>query len=307
VGLEAIIERTLAQVPEIGPAHRVLARIRAAQDDAAGAARHFLAAADKESSAEPLVSCANLWLGEYEKRKESGYAARAAKRANEAIERDPGSDTAWYALGWAQQYLANHEKSVEAFDQVSPSSELYGSALNNAASIYFEQLGNEHASFQRLTRAIQLTPDDLGVLSNYAEVLFSAGRNEQARIAAVRSREHGKARLSENSYVRAAMSFVAFGAELFLANYDGALAELDQIERNVNEAAVQAAREKNPRKWQYEGTRRSLERRLRTTPAKERSAILKVLAYVERNGQTGSLGEMRTRLQSAKTASAPAK
>ena len=67
---------------------------------------------------------------------------------------------AWFSLGQAQSRLNNDEGAVEAFDQVSPSSQL---------------------------RAVQLAPNDVSVLSNYAEFLLASGRDQQAMLTALQA------------------------------------------------------------------------------------------------------------------------
>ena len=144
---------------------------------------------------------------------------------------------------------------------------------------------------------MQLKPDDMNVLSNYAESLLAAGHNDQAKLAAARARGPADAEVQGEAYVRAAMSFVMFSAELLSGNLDKALGELDEIDRHVKSAAAEtkAAMEKgqSPQKWEYKGIRRSLERRLGTDSTEQRSALFTVITFIETNGKEGALDDMR--------------
>lgn len=180
------VERALKLFPDIGPGHRLVAELYAKQNDFASAEKHYLEAASKESSAAPIASLAALSFLEYNGRKEVVYARKAAEYARKALDRDPGSDEAWVILGYAEYILKNEKKAVDAFDQVSPSSEFFADALNNASSIYFDDLGDDQTAYQRLRRAVELAPNDLMVLSSYAERLLASGRDGQAKVAATR-------------------------------------------------------------------------------------------------------------------------
>lgn len=289
------IEGALERFPDIRPGHRVAAELYVRLNDYANAEKHYLMQADaKESSAEPFAELARLSLSEHEQ--------SAVMYARNALDRDPGSDMAWYILGFAEYALKNEKKAVEAFDQVSPSFTFFADALNFAAVIYFEDLKNDQAAYQRLTRAVQLAPNDLSVLSNYAEFLLASGRDGQAKLAAVQAREHTDALLPGNLYYRVAMSFVVFTAELLSENFDNALAELDEIHCHVKAAAEEAeeavAKDEVPQAWEYKGIRRSLERRSGAGPSEQRDALLLVLTFVESNGQKGTLDDMRQWLRS---------
>jgi tetratricopeptide (TPR) repeat protein len=263
--------------------------------------------AAKESSARQVAmtaqtvamaeSNAGLSLVLYDKQKDRTYAKNAADFAKKALELNPRSDNAWFLLGVAELALKKHKEAVLAFDQVSPGSKLFADALNNAAAIDFDYLGDDQASYSRLTRAVQLKPDDMNVLSNYAESLLAAGHNDQAKLAAARARGPADAEVQGEAYVRAAMSFVMFSAELLSGNLDKALGELDEIDRHVKSAAAEtkAAMEKgqSPQKWEYKGIRRSLERRLGTDSTEQRSALFTVITFIETNGKEGALDDMR--------------
>ena len=211
--------------------------------------------AAKESSARQVAmtgttvamaeSNAGLSLVLYDKQKDRTYVQNAADFAKKALELDPHSDNAWFFLGVAEHELKNQRDAVKAFDRVSADSELFLDALNNAASIYFEYLGDDQAAHSRLTRAVQLAPDNLAVISNYAEFLLAAGRDDEAKVAAP-GRVGTMRRLEGKACIRAALSFVLFSAELFSGNLDKALGELDEIDRHVKSAAAEtkAAMEK---------------------------------------------------------------
>jgi Tfp pilus assembly protein PilF len=293
-----VVEAALKQFPEIRPGHRVAAELFRTLNDYASAEKHYRdEAAAKESSADPLASLALLSMQEYEKRKDVSNARRAVEFASEALNRDPGSDIAWFVLGYAEHALKNKKKAVEALDQVSPYSELSVDALNIAGSIYFDDLKDDHAAYQRYARAAQLAPNNIRVQSNYAEFLLASAHDGQAGIAAARSRDHAEAK----AYIKAAMSFVVFTVELLSGDYRKALDELDEIDSHVKVAAAEAkaAEEKGEEheKWGYNGIRRSLERR-QTDSNEQSSALLSVLKFADTNGKNGTLDDMRRWLRS---------
>ena len=301
--LAKAIEGALAQFPEIRPGHRVVAKLYRRLNDYVNAEKHYLKeAAAKESSAEPYALLAWLSVIENFNRKDDSYAKKAITYARKALDRDPGSDIAWYALGIAEHAVKHYNKAVEAFDQISPSATNFAESLSTSASIYFEYLGNDQAAYQRLTRAVQLAPNNLNVLSNYSEFLLASGRDQQAKLAAARAREHTNSQSPGQAYSRAALSFVVFAAELLTEDRENALAELDEIDRHVKvavqetEAAV--ARGEDPPEWLYKGIRRSLEKRSAAYPSEQRKALFLTLTFVETNGQKGSLDEMRQLLMS---------
>jgi WD40 repeat protein len=291
-------ELLLNRFPAFGPGYEVLARIHIAQGDYTTAEKYYLAAAAKGSSAEPLASLAELSFSQYNEQQDINHARSAVMYAKRAIEQDPGSDQAWFYLGHAEHVLKNHNKAVYAFDHVAPYSDFSASALNAAAAIYFEYLGDDQAAYQRLARAAQLAPDDLNVLSNYAEFLLASGRNGQAKLAGGRARAHKEAKRQGEAHVRAAMSFVIFAAELLSGNHDKALAELDEIDKDVNAASAEAeemgATGKKPQTWEYKGIRRSL----KLASHEQRNVLLMVLKFVETNGKNGTLDDMRRWLRS---------
>jgi WD40 repeat protein/tetratricopeptide (TPR) repeat protein len=283
-----LVELALKGYPELGPGHRLLGLLYERQNDPDGAEKHYLEAASKESSAEPLIMLARLTV--------KRAPGKAADYATTALTRDGASDIAWFWLGVAENELKDWRKAAVAFDQVSASSTLSVDALNIAASIYFEYLEDNHTAYQRLTRAVQLAPNDLVVLANYAEILLASGRYDQAKLAAARARDHGEAQSQGRAYMRAAMSFVLFGAELRSGERAAARAQLDQIERHVKAAAAETGEDA----WIFRGIRRSLDQMTRepNSTEEEGKALLKVLEFVESNGKAGTLSDMKRLLPS---------
>ena len=287
------VEEALKHHPELGPARRVLAELYVSKEDVAGAEQYYLDAAEMESSAEPLVRLAETMI-EHDPEK-------AVEYAHKALERDRGSDDAWYVLGTAEIARKNWQAAALAFDQVSPSSSLFREAINNSAGLQFELLGDDQAAYQRLIRAVELAPDNLYILANYAEFLLAFGRSDQAKVAAARVREHPDAQMLGHADVRAAMSFVLFGAEFLAGDRKQALVELGKLEHQVKTAAEEA----QGSGWSYQGIRRALEQSM-TVPAEQwrlpeqQNAFLKVLDFVESNGQSGTLDDMRQLLSSTR-------
>jgi Tfp pilus assembly protein PilF len=275
--------------PEIGPAHRLLAEFYKNQRDIVSAEKHYLEAAKIESSAEPLILLA-IAMVEHDPKKATQYA-------NLALERDRDSDRAWLTLGLAENALKNWKNAAYAFDQVSPSSSFFTMAANASASVYFEYLGDDQAAYQRVTRAAMHAPNDLSILANYAEFLLSSGRNDQAKVAAARALENPDAKKPGNAYIRAAMSFVLFEAELLSGDRQGAIIMLNEIEDHVKAAAAETEAKVSDGEWAYKGIRRSLEQRGKTESPEQRSA-LRVLDFVESNGKSGSIGDMKQLLSS---------
>jgi len=283
----------LARFPAYGPGHHAIAWAYERQGQYGEAKKHYELAATKESCADPLNSLAYMATKQYDQKRDARYAREAAANARRALKYDPASDMAWFLLGYAEHRLQNEEEAVKAFDRVSPFASFSADALNVAASIYFEHLNNDHAAYQRLARAMQMAPNDFSILANFAEFLLASGRDGQAKVIATRARSHIKAK----PYSKAAMSFVIFTAHFVSGDYTEARAEIDKIEHQVKAAAQDAkaatAKGEQPERWLYAGTRRSLERRLRDYPPRQASAIRSVLAYVESNGQTGTLKDIR--------------
>jgi tetratricopeptide (TPR) repeat protein len=245
-----------------------------------------------------------------EQEKDAAYAKESAAYARQALSRDPASDAGWFYLGVAEDALGNRKTAVEAFDKVSPAVMFFADALNNAAAIYFEHLGDTQAAYQRLVRAVEREPNNLHVLSNYAEILLAVGHKDRAKATALRARGHAEAQLAGNAHIRAAMSFVVFCAELLSGNLIEASGELEEIERHVTSAAAEAramtvVNGKDPRKWGYQGIRRSLEGMQDTVPTPHHSTLLTVLAFVETNGQEGALEDMRRLLGSQLPTASP--
>jgi WD40 repeat protein/tetratricopeptide (TPR) repeat protein len=279
--LELILER----FPDLGPGHRVLAELYARDGDFYRAKDHYLKAASKELGAEPLVLLAKFML--------KLDPQQAADFARQALAHDRGSDEAWFTLGLAEYALGNKQGAVEAFDQVTLSADFFVDALNYAGAICFDYLGKDQAASQRLTRAVQVAPNNLSVLSNYAEFLLASGRHEQAKLAAGRAREHAEAKRPDNAGIRAAMSFVLFCAELLSGEHKRALAELNALERDVK-----AATEALESLWSFDAIERSLERMLKVYSWEKQKAVLKVLQFVKTNGREGTLDDMRQLLSS---------
>ncbi len=256
--------------------------------------------AEKQSAALEVAmfesrAVTNLVL--HEQQREAVYAQEAAKYALEALERNSASDAAWFYLGIAEDALGNRESAVKAFDKVSPGAMFFAYALNNSAAIYFEHLADNDTAHQRLVLATKRAPDDLSVLANYAEVLLANRHKDDAKLTAVRARTHADAQREGNAYIRAAMSFVVFSAELLSGNLSAASRELDDLERHVNSAADEAkavavAKGKHAHKWAYQGIRRSIEA-MQDLSTRDRSVLLTVLTFVESNGQEGELEDMR--------------
>lgn len=240
----------------------------------------------------------------YNQQKEAEYAKTAAANARQVLSRDPTSDAAWFYVGIAEHALHNNKKAVEAFDKISPISIFFADALNNAASIYFEDLADDKAAYQRLVRARELAPKNLSVLANYAEILLAVGHNDDAKRVAREVREHAAAQAAGSAYLRVAMSFVAFGAELLSGNLIEASSELDEIDRHIKSAAVEAKaaavlKAEQVQNWRYQGIRRSLERMTDdAVPAEHHNALLTVLTFVDSNGEKGGLEDMRRLLRS---------
>jgi len=284
--LAAEVEDALKQFPDFGPGHEVLAELYAKQKDFASAEKHYRAAAAKESSAEPLVSFALSVVEDDPK--------QAAKYANEALAQDRASDAAWFILGQAEYGLKNYPEAAEAFDQVSASVPFFADALNDAASIYFDKLNDDRSAYSRFTQAVQLAPNNLRVLSNYAEFLLASRRYDQAKLVAVRASQHVEAQSQQNAYIRPVMSFVLFCAELLSGEREKALAELNNVESEINAAKAVKAESG----WNFSGIECSLAKTGVTASTEQQRALSKVLKFVESNGQEGTLDDMRQLLSS---------
>ena len=182
-----------------------------------------------ESSAEPLVSLAQS-MAERDPKKAKQYA-------NLALERDSGSDEAWFALGLAENVLKNWPASAFAFDQVSPSSIFFALAANASASLYFEYLGHDQAAYQRFTQAARLAPNDLAIPSTTPSFFSRRVATTRRRLPRPGARAPG---CPKKPGIRAAMSFVLFGAELLSGDRQRAAMELDEIEGQVKAVAAEA-------------------------------------------------------------------
>jgi WD40 repeat protein/tetratricopeptide (TPR) repeat protein len=281
--LTKLAERAVKLYPELGPGHWVLAQLYERQKDFEREEQQYLEASSTESSGEPLATLA-LSIAD----RDPGKAVRYARRA---LAEDASSAVAWKALGFAELQLNRERESALAFDHVPSSSEFFAQALNIAGSIYFEYLKDDATAYQRYTRAVELAPNDLKVVANYAEFLLASGRYDQAKLAAGRAREHADAQGPDMAYLRAAMSFVLFTAELLSGEHRTALAELDEIERQVKAASQSGAGS-----WSYKGIRRSLARLPGTGSPEQRKTLLKVLDFVESNGRKGTISDERAAL-----------
>jgi len=298
----AAVEEALSGFPQIRSGYRIAAALCERLDDFARVEKHYLAEADaRERSAEPLALLALRAVSKTGPGDMLEYAQKALAYGRQALDRDPSSDEAWFAVGLAQHCLKDEKSAAEAFDQVSLSSGSFATAMNNAGNIYFDGLDDDKAAYQRFTRAVQSAPHDVAVLSNYAEFLLASGRNHQARLAALRARSHPDAQAVEYAAMRAAMSFVVFSADVLLMDRDGAMADLEEIQRHVAAAAQQQrdaiAAGNTAAGWIYHGIRRALEQRLNDSTW-HRGTILEALSFVEANGQVDTLDNVRRTLTS---------
>jgi WD40 repeat protein len=313
---EVVRERTqgsewaLTLFPAYGPGHRVLAAIYAWQDDYASAKKQYLQADAKEKSAEPLAELALLAAQEYEMGKGVTYARDAVIYAKRALARDAALDQAWWALALAEHYLGHEEKAAKTFDQVPPSStpsDLFAKAMDRAAAIYFDNLGDDQAAHKRYSLAANFAPLNRVVLSDYAEFLLASGRDSQAKLVAAKARDIPAAEAFQHAegFQQVALSFVIFAADFFSGDHVGALAELDQIDRFARATTEQnkevIAKGEQPGNWVYKGIRRSLARRSIACSTARRHALGQVLMFAETNGRRGDLRVMRQLLESEPT------
>ncbi len=224
--------------------------------------------------------------------------------ARKVVSRDPGSDDGWFELGRAASSLASNENELEAqkewweaasaFDHVSPAAETYAQALNAAASIHFDKLNDEMGAYDRLTRSLLAAPNDLDVVSNYAELALALGMLDRARLTATHAFDLPEAHKPENAEVRTALSFILLRAEAESGDRQHALYELERLQEEIKAAA--AVNEK--RGWTYRGTRQALERMEKKEPTPLSKALIGVLDFVESKGTQGSLDDMRQLLAS---------
>ena len=149
---------------------------------------------------------------------------------------------------------------------------------------------------------MQSAPHNLSVLSNYAEFLLGLGRIHQAKLAALRAREHPEAHLPDNADMRAAMSFAVFSSHVLMLDRQAALGELDEMKWQVEAAAERARAASAPGNnldtWTYQGIRRTLEKRLLDSLPWQRTAILHALSYIESGGEAPVFQELRQLLAS---------
>lgn len=243
----------------------------------------------------------NAWtnLSAYDVTKQVNYARKVAEDAREVTKNNPDLGAGWYLLGHAEYRLQNKRNAVDAFRKVPETYEYFYKAMNVAAAIYFEDLGETDNAYSSSKRAIERAPDDLDVLSNYAELLLAQGENKKAKDKAAQAQKHKDAQLPGQAHVRAAMSFVEFVAELLSDKQAEALITLDeiasQVKTSAHETAEAEASGEKPAMWEYKGIRRSLEKRSEITPKEQ---LLKVLNFMETNGKEGTLDDMRQWLRS---------
>lgn len=243
----------------------------------------------------------NAWsnLSTYERTNQVSYARKAADDARGVTKKNPDLGAAWYLLGHAEYRLKNKRTAVDAFRTVPETYEYFSKAMNFAAAIYFEDLEENDNAYSSSKRAIERAPNDLDVLSNYAELLLAQGDNKKAKDKAAHAQKHADAQLPGQAHVRAAMSFVEFVAELLSGNQEIALTKLDEIAGQVKVSAKEAAEAEASGErramWEYKGIRRSLEKRSGIIP---RGQLLKVLNFMETNGKEGTLDDMRQWLRS---------
>jgi WD40 repeat protein len=312
VTLTQHVEHALKLFPDIRSGHEFLADLyaqlarRAAEAKDAStsqnqyriAGEHFrLAASSSELAADPLASLAVLSLDQYYYRKDVNHLNDAVKYAKQSLDRDRRSDKASYVLGWAEAELKNDKKAVEAFDEVSPSSEeYYARAMNWAAAIYFDKLKDNTAAYQRYTWAMIRAPNDLTTIANYAEFLLASGRVNQAKLAAARALQHPDAQRQDAAHLRAAMGFMLLGSELLSGERAPALSVLDTLERNVRLSGEVARTQPNAGKWTYKGIRRALSSKYPGCSPEVQRALLRALDFVESYGRTGTLSDIRALL-----------
>jgi WD40 repeat protein len=292
------ISQAAALVPNIGPAYEVLALLEISKPDNVAVDQHMRKAAELESSVEPLVSLAQLLDADNPK--------EAKTIAQKVVKLDPESDDGWLELARAAAGLALNENESEeaqkeweeaasAFDHVSPAAESYAQALNYAASIHFDKLNDEMGAYDRLTRSLLAAPNDLSVVSDYAELALALGMLDRARLTATHAFDLPEVDKPENAEVRLALSFILLRAEAEGGDREHALNELERLQEEIKAAA--AVNEKRS-SWTYGGTRQALERMEKNEPTPLSKALIEVLDFVESKGTKGSLDDMRQLLAS---------
>ena len=274
------VEEAVSLEPTMGTGRRVLGLLYLQSQDMEEAERHLRKAAEFEPSVKSLVLLAQVLV--------DGAPEKAQKILKQALEREPGSDDAWFTLGHAEYRLQHWADAVSAFDRVSPAAARFAEAVRNAGAIRFMKLGDYPGAYVDLTRATELAPDNVAILTDYTENLFALGRFDQTRLAAFRARELPEAREPNQAYLRAALTFYLLAAEFLRGEHQEALLELDKLEVEVK---ASAAGQKDS--FDYAGTRRVLEKPGVAGPPADRDALMKVLEYVSSNGQLGSLDDMR--------------
>ena len=291
------IRRAAADAPNIGPAYEVLALLEMSKPD--DVAVDMRKAFELESSVEPLVSLAQLLDVDNPKTAET--------IAQKVVKLDPASDDGWLELGRAASILASNENDLEeaqkkweeaasAFDHVSPPAENYAQALNSAASIHFDKLNDEMGAYDRLTRSMLAAPNDLGVVSDYAELALALGMLDRARLTATHAFDLPEASKPENAEVCLALSFILLRAEAQGGDRQHALDELERLQEEIKAAAAGVNGRKNG--WTYRGTRQALERMEKKEPTPLVKALMEVLDFVESKGTQGSLDDIRQVLSS---------
>lgn len=275
------LEKALMFFPDLSPAYVTLGELYERQGDVTRAHRYYTEAVSRDSSTQPLIKLALLTF--------ENTPDEAAIYAERALERDGGDSMAWFALGYARYTSNEYVKAAKAFDSVSPHSRLFVNALNVSGSIYFEYIEDNEAAYQRFRRAAELAPGNLGVMSNYSEILLASGRYQQAIMAASRAREHPQAQSNENAYIKVVMRLVQFAGNLLFGDDNRASSELQMLEKEVEIAA--AAMERSP--WEFRGVERSLKRRLEAESPEQWAALQKVFRYVQSHGREGTLEDMR--------------
>ena len=150
-------------------------------------------------------------------------------------------------------------------------------------------------AYDRLTRSMLAAPNDLDVVSNYAELALALGMLDRARLTATHAFDLPEAVKPENAEVRLALSFILLRAEAEGGDRQHALGELERLQEEIKAAA--AVNEKRAG-WTYRGTRQALERMEKKQPTPLSKALMEVLDFVESKGTQGSLDDMRQLLAS---------
>lgn len=281
----------IASDPGLGQAHWALGLLAVLEKDEVAAEYHLPRAAKQLGGIEPLADLANLLL-------ESGRVPAAAQWAMVALTADPRSDLAALVVGQVRAEQGNWDEAVREFDKVSPYHEQYALATNTAAAILFEHKNDLRATRVRFERAVVLRPDDISILSNYAEFMLATRQLEPAVKLARRVLQHPGINASDMASVRPAMAFVMLAANLPVTLKTGTVAPatdaMDAIERFVKKQPELRTQDQ----WTFKGIRRELGKGWATDGAAAQRALMEVLDYVESNGSRGSLIAMRALLAS---------